>query len=81
MADDRPDEPSDSDSQIHPIGRAAEWVTRVLTVVILMVGPGFLGNWIDQKLGTRFLVVLGFLFGLTAGIYYLLVLTKVIKKR
>ncbi|MEX0866004.1 MAG: AtpZ/AtpI family protein [Pirellulales bacterium] len=81
VSNNQSDEPNDGEFQVHPIGRAAEWVSRVLTVVILMVGPGLLGNWLDEKLGTSFLVLLGFVFGLIAGIYYLLVLTKVIKKR
>jgi len=81
VSDNLPDEHDERESRIHPIGLATEWVTRVLTVVILMVGPGLLGSWVDQRLGTQFLVLVGFVFGLIAGIYYLLVLTKVINKK
>lgn len=43
-----------------------------------MVLPGLGGEWLDRRFGTNFLVLVGFAFGLTAGLYYLLRVTKAI---
>jgi hypothetical protein len=55
---------------------AMEWVSRVLAVVVVMVGPGLLGGWLDKRWGTSFLTLLGFALGLIGGTAYLLVATK-----
>jgi hypothetical protein len=55
---------------------AMEWVSRILAVVVLMVGPGLLGGWLDRRWGTGFLTLLGFALGLTGGTAYLLIITK-----
>lgn len=66
-------DPSDQPS---PIGVAFEWVGRILAVVVEMVVPGLLGQYLDARLGTSFLALLGFGGGLTLGIYHLIVMTR-----
>jgi hypothetical protein len=58
------------------MSRAMEWVSRIFAMCVAMVGPGLLGMWLDGKLGTVFLGMLGFGLGVALGIYYLLVITK-----
>lgn len=53
-----------------------EWVSRIMAVSIEMVVPGLAGQWLDARLGTKFLVLVGFALGLTLGIWHLLVMTK-----
>jgi hypothetical protein len=59
-----------------PMALAMEWVSRILAVVVVMIAPGLLGGWLDKRLGTGFLTLLGFALGLTAGTAYLLVVTR-----
>ena len=66
-------DPSDQPS---PIGLAFEWVARILAVVIEMIAPGLLGQYLDGRLGTRFLVLLGFGCGLSLALWHLLVMTR-----
>ena len=61
----------------HPIAIAMEWVSRIFTVALEMILPGLGGQWLDRKLGTGFLVLVGFVLGLTLGITHLLLMTKV----
>ena len=62
--------------QPSPIGLAMEWVSRILAVSLEMILPGLAGKWLDSKLGTGFLVLLGFGLGITLAIWHLLVMTK-----
>ena len=57
---------------------AMEWVSRIFTVALEMILPGLGGQWLDRKLGTGFLVLVGFVLGLTLGITHLLMMTKVV---
>jgi hypothetical protein len=66
-------DPSDEPS---PIGLAFEWVARILAVVIEMVLPGLLGQYLDKRLGTKFLVLAGFGCGLSLALWHLLVMTR-----
>ena len=59
-----------------PIGAAFEWVGRILVVVLEMIVPGLAGQYLDGRLGTSFLTLLGFGGGLCLGIYHLLVMTR-----
>ena len=44
--------------------RAAEWVSRIMTISLEMVLPGLAGYWLDTKLGTKALFLLvGFAVG------------------
>ena len=64
--------PKDSRS---PLAVALEWVSRITAVALAMVLPGLAGYWLDMKFGTRFLTPCGFVFGIVAGIWSLLLLT------
>jgi hypothetical protein len=67
---------NDPSNQPSPIGVAFEWVGRILAVVVEMVVPGLVGQYLDSRFGTRFLALLGFGGGLTLGIYHLVVMTR-----
>jgi hypothetical protein len=58
------------------MGLAFEWVARIFAVVIEMVLPGLLGQYLDGRLGTRFLVLVGFGCGLSLGLWHLIMMTK-----
>ncbi|GIW92948.1 MAG: hypothetical protein KatS3mg110_0989 [Pirellulaceae bacterium] len=51
---------------------AVQWLSVATTVAGVILAFGWLGHWLDQRLGTRFLVVVGFLLGLVSGMGYLL---------
>ena len=70
--------PSSSDP-FSPMGIAMEWAARIMAVALEMVLPGLAGMWLDRKLGTRFLVLVGFAFGLTAGMWHLIRATREMK--
>ena len=58
------------------IGLALEWVSRILAISLVMILPGVAGHWLDGKLGTNFLALLGFGLGLVAGMAALLAMTR-----
>jgi hypothetical protein len=60
---------------------AMEWVAKITTVALEMVLPGLAGRWLDAQLGTGFLVLLGFAFGLVAGISHLLLMTGAVGRK
>ena len=60
----------------HPIAEAMEWVAILTTIGLEMVLPGLAGQWLDRRLGTQFLVLLGFVFGLSFGVWHLVLVTK-----
>ena len=59
-----------------PIAVAMEWVSRVLAISLEMVLPGLFGQWLDGKLGTQFLVLVGFALGISLAIWHLTRLGK-----
>ena len=59
-----------------PFAAGMEWASRIFAVVIVMVGPGLVGQWLDRRRGTGFLALIGFALGLTGGIAYLIAQTK-----
>lgn len=59
--------------ELSPIARAQFWVSKILTIVLLMVAPGLVGWWIDERAGTRVLfMLLGFAVGWAAAFWLLL---------
>lgn len=68
--------PSESPRQVSPIALAYEWVARIMAVSLLMLLPGVGGQWLDVRLGTKFLALLGFGFGFCSGLALLLVMLK-----
>jgi hypothetical protein len=63
------------------MAEALEWVSRIATVAAVMVLPGLGGQWLDKRWGIGFLGLTGFMFGVAAGIWYLLVITRRPKNR
>ena len=55
------------------------WLSRITTVVLEMLLPGLAGHWLDQRWGTNFLILVGLVFGLTLGIWHLLVMTGAVQ--
>ena len=51
------------------------WVSRITTVGLEMVLPGLAGVYLDRKLGTSFLTLIGFGLGLVVGMTHLLLMT------
>jgi len=60
-----------------PMARGMGMVGRVMAASMMMVLPGLGGQWLDRKLGTCLLVLVGFALGITVSIYYLLLITSV----
>jgi len=50
------------------MSEALTWVSRVLSVGVIMGGCGWLGNLLDSWIGTSFLTIVGFLIGMTIGL-------------
>ena len=63
------------------MGAALSWVARITAIALLMFVPGVLGQYLDERLGTSFLTIIGFLSGLAAGMCCLLILTTGKSKR
>lgn len=61
---------------VHPVGAAMEWVARIVAAGLIMVLPGLGGNWVDQKIGTHFVALIGFAFGIALSLFYLLTITR-----
>ena len=58
--------------KLSPIAQAMAWVARITAVAFEMVLPGLAGLWLDQRFGTRLLVMVGFAMGLIAGVWHLI---------
>ena len=59
-----------------PMALAAEWVARIIAISLLMFLPGVGGNWVDDRLGTKIFALVGFGFGLCAGLAVLLAMVN-----
>ena len=69
MSDERP--------SLDPLGLAMEWVTKITTVALEMVLPTLGGYWLDKRNGTGYWTVVGAVVGLVAGMWHLLLMTRV----
>jgi len=67
--------------RVHPMAAAMQWVARVMAAGLMMVLPGLAGQWLDGRLGTGFLVLVGFAVGIAVSIAYLIAITKPGSKR
>jgi len=56
------------DSHVSSIGEALGWVSRIMAIGLTMFLPGVAGNWLDAKLGTSFLGLLGLVAGFSVAI-------------
>jgi hypothetical protein len=63
------------------MGEALDWASRIMAVALEMVLPGLAGHWLDGRFGTSFLVLVGFIFGLTIGVWHLLLMTRAADRR
>lgn len=53
------------------------WANQIIALCMEMALPALAGFWLDNKLGTKFILLLvGLGLGITAGIYGLIRLTK-----
>ena len=68
-------------NQQSPVGLAISWATRIMLVAVLMFAPGLLGQWLDERNGTGFFTLPGFLLGLVLGVFVLLLMTGAIGKK
>jgi F0F1-type ATP synthase assembly protein I len=60
-----------------PLVVAIEWASRVISISLEMALPALAGYWLDQRLGTKgLLMVLGVILGFCAGMWHLISLTK-----
>ena len=54
-----------------------EMAAQITTIGLEMALPGFLGHWIDEKLGTGIVfLVLGVIVGFAVGMLHVVSLTK-----
>ena len=56
--------------------KGLEWLSRTIAILIVMVGPGFLGSFLDQRLGVRFLTPIGLVLGTVLATFLLLLLAR-----
>ena len=55
---------------------AFEWVARITAVGLVMILPGIAGHWLDERLETKFLSLVGFGVGFCAGFVALLAMVN-----
>ena len=60
----------------NPMTAAMQWVSRIMAAGLMMVLPGLAGQWLDGRLGTSFIVLVGFAAGIWFSIAYLIAITK-----
>ena len=57
---------------------AVQWVSQITAIAVEIVVCIWLGRWLDDRFGTRFLTPLGLVVGPVLGFWHLLTLTGVI---
>ncbi len=62
--------------QPSPMAEALEWVSRITAVAAVMVLPGVGGLWLDKRLETSFIGLIGFAFGMVMGFWYLVLIAR-----
>ncbi len=67
------------DDATSPVGEAFAWASRILAIGLAMFLPGVGGNWLDSRLGTRFLGPVGLIFGFTAALVWLVQIGNSVK--
>lgn len=74
------DDPSAApDAAASPVGEAFAWASRILAIGLAMFLPAVAGNWLDARLGTRFLGAVGLIFGFTAALVWLVQIGNSVK--
>jgi len=59
-----------------PVGEAFAWASRIIAIGIAMFLPAVAGNWLDARLGTRFLGPVGLVVGFVIGLAWLVQLGR-----
>lgn len=59
-----------------PIGEAMVWVSRITAIGLAMFLPGVAGGWLDARLGTSFLGLVGLVLGVSTAITWLVQLQR-----
>jgi uncharacterized membrane protein len=59
-----------------PVGEAMVWASRIMAMGLAMFLPAVAGTWLDGRLGTTFLGLIGLVIGFVAGISWLVQLGK-----
>ena len=68
---------SDRRDQQRQQSMAMEWVSRVLSICVVMLLPGLGGGWLDRRFGiTPICTVMGFVLGFVSGFTALILLVK-----
>ena len=73
------DDPPLDDGPVSPVGDAFAWASRILAIGLAMFLPGVGGNWLDSRLGTRFLGPVGLIFGFSAALFWLVQIGNSVK--
>ena len=60
---------------------ANAWFGRAISMVVIMVLPIIAGKWLDDKFGTKFIALLGIVFGVGTGLAYIILITSSLKNR
>lgn len=56
---------------------AATWLGRGITIVLIMIGPGLLGMYLDKRWQSEWMTPAGFVLGMVLGLGFLLLLVQV----
>ncbi|MCH2115616.1 MAG: hypothetical protein MK171_11980 [Pirellulales bacterium] len=59
-----------------PMARGMAMVARAMAAALMMVLPGLGGQWLDRRLETSWLALIGFALGISVSIYYLTVISR-----
>jgi len=61
-----------------PMAKSLSKASEVIAICLLMIVPGLIGYWIDQKVGSRFLfTLLGLVFGMSGAVMQLVRLVSI----
>jgi hypothetical protein len=60
----------------NPMAEALVWVSRITTVGLEMVLPAVAGAALDRYFQTSYLAVIGLVFGVVAGFWHLIMMTR-----
>jgi hypothetical protein len=60
---------------------AMEWVTKITTVALEMFLPAAGGAYLDHRLGTKYLALVGVVVGFVVGMWHLLQMTRAGNRR
>lgn len=62
-----------------PTAKSLSKVSEIFAICLMMIVPGLIGYWIDQKVGSRFVfTLLGLIFGMSGAVTQLVRLVSTI---